>query len=128
MANAWRAPRRPEHKITQGYNDGMVTILTVSDEARPGYQPAERLTEAVKLPYAQRKVGLYRYYQAKQNQTRAQRVLRVPEPGIYEITNLDKARTEDGKLYRIDLVQTVPDVWPPSLDLTLADYSQGVSG
>lgn len=128
MANAWRAPRRPEHKITQDYNDGMVTILTVSDEARPGYQPVEKLTEAVKLPYAQRKVGLYRYYQAKQNQTRVQRVLRVPEPGIYEITNLDKARTENGRLYRIDLVQPVPDVRPPSLDLTLVDYIQGVSG
>lgn len=127
MANAWRAPRRPEHKITQGYNDGMVTILTVSDEARPGYQPVEKLTEAVELPYAKRKVGLYRYYQAKQNQTRVQRVLRVPEPGNYEITNLDKARTENGRLYRIDLVQPVPDVRPPSLDLTLVDYSQGVS-
>lgn len=127
MATAWKAPRRPDHKITQTYNDGAVTILTVTDEARPGYQPVEKLTEAVKLPYAQRKVGLYRYYQARQNQTRAQRVLRVPKPGNYEITNLDKAETEDGRLYRIDLVQTVPDVWPPSLDLTLADYSQGVS-
>lgn len=126
MPTAWKAPRRPEHKITQDYNDGMVAVLTATDTAQPGYQPVETLTEVVKLPYAQRKLGLYRYYQGRQNQTRVQRVLRVPEPPM-EITNRDLARTENGTLYRIDLVQTVPDVWPKSLDLTLAEYTQGVS-
>lgn len=126
MARPWKAPHRPEHKVTQDYNDGMLTVYRVTDTAEPGLLPVEELTKVVQLPYAERKVGLYRYYQAAQNQTRAQRVLRVPKPPM-EITNRDKAETEDGKIYRIDLVQTVPDVWPPSLDLTLADYTQGVS-
>lgn len=126
MARPWKAPHRPEHKVTQEYNDGMLTVYRVSDEAQPGYLPREKLEKLVKLPYCQRKLGLYRYYQARQNQTRIQRVLRVPQPPM-EITNRDRAETEDGKIYRIDLVQTVPDVWPPSLDLTLADYTQGVS-
>lgn len=124
MPQPWKAPRRPEHKVTQDYNDGMLTVYRVTDEAKPGYLPQEKLEKIVSLPYSQRKVGLYRYYQAKQNQSRVQRVLRVPQPA-QEISNLDKVVTENGKEYRIDLVQTVPDVYPPSLDLTLAAYRQG---
>lgn len=127
MPQPWKAPRRPEHKVTQDFNDGMSTICRVTDEAKPGYLPQEKLTVVVRLPYAQRKVGLYRYYQAKQNQSRVQRVLRVPQPA-QEITNRDKVITEDGREYRIDLVQTVPDVYPRSLDLTLAAYRQGAGG
>jgi hypothetical protein len=48
----------------------------------------------------------------------------VPQPAA-EITNRDKVVTEDGREYRVDLVQTVPDVYPDSLDLTLAAYRQG---
>lgn len=124
MAHEWRAPRRPEHKITQDFNDGMLTVYRVTDEAQPGYLPQEKLTKVVSLPYARRKVGLYRYYQAKQEQTRVQKVLRVPEPA-QKIKRLNKVITEDGEEYRIDLVQTVTDVYPPSLDLTLAAYRQG---
>lgn len=124
MPQPWKAPRRPEHKVTQDFNDGMLTVYRVTDEAQPGHLPQEKLTKVVSLPYAQRKVGLYRYYQARQNQSRVQRVLRVPQPA-QEISNLDKVVTENGKEYRIDLVQTVPDVYPPSLDLTLAAYRQG---
>ena len=124
MPQPWKAPRRPEHKVTQDYNDGMLTVYRVTDTAQPGRLPVEELTKVVQLPYAQRKVGLYRYYQAAQNQTRVQRVLRVPKPAA-EITNRDKVVTEDGREYRIDLVQTVPDVYPASLDLTLAAYRQG---
>ena len=124
MPQPWKAPRRPEHKVTQDFNDGMLTVYRVTDEAQPGYLPQEKLTKVVSLPYARRKVGLYRYYQAKQEQTRVQKVLRVPEPA-QKIKRLNKVITEDGEEYRIDLVQTVPDVYPPSLDLTLAAYRQG---
>lgn len=124
MPQPWKAPRRAEHKVTQDFNDGMLTVFRVTDEAQPGYLPQEKLTKVVSLPYKQRKVGLYRYYQAQQNQTRVQRVLRVPKPA-QEITNRDKVVTEDEREYRIDLVQTVPDVYPESLDLTLAAYRQG---
>ena len=121
---AWKAPGRPEHKITQSYNDGMLTVYTVSDEAAPGRQPVRRLTELVKLPYETRRVGIQRYYAAAQNQTKVQRVLRVPHSGK-PVTNRCLADTEDGSRYRIDLVQSVPDVYPPSDDLTLVVYEQG---
>ena len=32
--------------------------------------------------------------------------------------------TEDGQNYRVDLVQSVPDVWPESVDLTLSKIEQ----
>ena len=121
---AWMSPGRPEHKITQSYNDGMLTVYTVSDEAAPGRQPVRRLTELVKLPYETRRIGIQRYYAAAQNQTKVQRVLRVPHSGK-PVTNRCLADTEDGNRYRIDLVQFVPDVYPPSDDLTLVAYEQG---
>lgn len=121
---AWKAPGRPEHKVTQSYNDGMLTVYTVSDEAAPGRQPVRRLAELVKLPYETRRVGIQRYYAAAQNQTKVQRVLRVPHSGK-PVTNRCLADTEDGSRYRIDLVQFVPDVYPPSDDLTLVVYEQG---
>lgn len=121
---AWKAPGRPEHKITQSYNDGMLTVYTVADEAAPGRQPVRRLAELVKLPYETRRVGIQRYYAAAQNQTKVQRVLRVPHSGK-PVTNRCLADTEDGSRYRIDLVQFVPDVYPPSDDLTLVVYEQG---
>ena len=121
---AWKAPGRPEHKITQSYNDGMLTVYAVSDEAAPGRQPVRSLAELVKLPYETRRVGIQRYYAAAQNQTKVQRVLRVPHSGK-PVTNRCLADTEDGSRYRIDLVQSVPDVYPPSDDLTLVVYEQG---
>jgi hypothetical protein len=121
---SWKAPGRPEHKITQSYNDGMLTVYAVSDEAAPGRQPVRRLAELVKLPYETRRVGIQRYYAAAQNQTKVQRVLRVPHSGK-PVTNRCLADTEDGSRYRIDLVQSVPDVYPPSDDLTLVVYEQG---
>lgn len=121
---AWTSPGRPEHKITQSYNDGMLTVYAVSDEAAPGRQPVRRLAELVKLPYETRRVGIQRYYAAAQNQTKVQRVLRVPHSGK-PVTNRCLADTEDGSRYRIDLVQFVPEVYPPSDDLTLVVYEQG---
>lgn len=122
-----KSPHRPKHDVTQPFNDGLVTIFSVSDDAvLPGLQPVEKLTPKVKLPYEERKLGIQRYYQAKQNQIAVERVLRVPKPST-AITSQDVAQTEDGKQYRIDLVQTVPGVFPPSLDLTLKTYSQGVT-
>ena len=49
-------------------------------------------------------------------------MIRTPRHG--QITNQDVAVTEDGRTYRIDLVQTVDNVWPASVDLTLVRYDQ----
>ena len=121
----WKAPNRPNHEITQPYNDGMVTIFAAKDVAKPGYAPQVELTKKVTLPYAEQRLGIQRYYQGMQNQIEIERVIRVPKS--VQVNSQDVAQTEDGRKYRIDLVQNVLDVYPPSLDLTLVKVSQGVS-
>lgn len=118
-------PFRADSEISQSYNDGIVIIYDIKDTAQAGRAPAEELTAKVSLHYAEQKLGLTRYYQSKQVQIEAERVVRVPKSAV-EITNQDAARTEDGKLYRITLVQEVRDVYPTALDLTLSRISQGV--
>lgn len=122
MPSSWRAPGRPDHKISQSYNDGFVRVFSVSDEAQPGYQPIERLTEKVRLDYDERRAGLYRHYEARQNQIRVERVIRVQHAG--GVTSQDVVEDEQGRRYRVDLVQLVPDVYPVSDDLTLVAYRQ----
>lgn len=128
-------PRTDSKRAAEVYNDGVVTIYDVRDEAVNGFMPAPVYQVKATLAYQERKLGIRRYYDARQNQVRVERVIRVPKPsGVFQpegdapepmrITNQDAARTEDGKLYRIDMVQSVPDVYPPSLDLTLAVYEQ----
>ena len=77
----WKAPQRPAVKISQCYNDGIANVFTVSDAAAPGYLPIEELTPKISLRYEERRVGIRRYYDAKQNQIRVERVIRVPHAG-----------------------------------------------
>lgn len=121
---AWKAPFRPrtDNGVTQGYNDGLVMIYSVTDSAAPGYEPKPQLTKKLALRYEERSLGIRRYYEAMQNQISVERVVRCPR--VAGVTNQDVAQTEDGTYYRIDLVQAVTDVYPPSMDLTLAKYIQ----
>lgn len=119
---AWKAPQRPAVKISQCYNGGLANIFTVSDAAAPGYLPIEQLTPKISLRYEERRLGIRRYYEAAQNQIRVERVIRVPHAG--GVTSQDVVIDEKGQRYRVDLVQLVPDVYPPSDDLTLVEYEQ----
>lgn len=117
------APFRPrEERINQGYNDGVLTVYAVSDSARPGYQPVEKLLPKAVLRYEEQRLGLQRTYLAKQAQVDVERVVRTPRlPGV---SSQDVAVTEDGRQYLIDLVQSVDGIYPPSMDLTLARLAQ----
>lgn len=118
----WRAPNRPDNKISQSFNDGLVTVYAQTDTAAPGYQPKPVLEKKVALRYEERKLGIQRYYSAAQNQQRIERVLRVPKTA--KVNAQDVAITEDGRTYRIELVQLAPDVYPPCVDLTLSRIEQ----
>lgn len=122
---AWKAPHRPreDNAVTQNYGDGVVTVYAVRDAAAPGYQPVPELTPKYTLRYSEQRLGIQRYYSAAQNQIEVERVIRVPRAG--PISNQDVAVTEDGRRYRIDLVQAATGVYPASLDLTLVKYDQG---
>lgn len=117
-----KLPFRPGNEVTQTFNDGLVTVYRLTDEAKPGYMPKLKPVKVALLRYEERRLGLTRYYSAKQNNVQVERVVRVPKGA--PIAAQDIAVTEDGQEYAIDLVQTVDGVWPDSLDLTLAKVSQ----
>lgn len=118
----WKAPYRTGNEVTQSYNDGLVTVYSVTNTAQPGYQPKPALTKKVTLRYEEQRMGIQRFYSGKQNQVELERVIRTPRLNC--VSNQDVAVTEDGRQYRIDMVQSVSDIWPASMDLTLARVTQ----
>lgn len=119
---SWKAPHRPKGEVTQAYNDGVVTVYAVTDAGPPGGLPVEKPVKKAVLRYEERRLGLQRYYEGKQNQVEVERVLRTPRRK--GVSSQDLAVTEDGQQYRIDLVQSATDVYPPSMDLTLTRITQ----
>ena len=118
-----KLPFRPEDRqITQPYRDGVVKIYTITDAAQPGYQPKPTPALAETLFYAERRVGLQRYYSGKQAQVQVERVIRTQmRPSVNPQCI---AVTEDGTQYGIELVQQLQDVYPSSMDLTLVQIEQ----
>lgn len=117
----WKAPNRSKHEITQAFNDGIAAICTVCDVAKPGYAPQEKLTEKIRLRFAEQRLGIQRIYQSKQAQVEIVRVIRVPQAGA--VSAQDVAVLE-GKQYHIDTVQKVIGAYPPCVDLALTKIEQ----
>lgn len=115
-------PFRETNESSQTYNSGVVTVYRVEDGAEPGFAPAPVLQKKAALRYEELRLGLTRLYLGRQNNVRVEKVIRVPKGS--EVSSQDVAVTEDGRQYRIDAVQLVDGVWPPSLDLTLAKVEQ----
>lgn len=116
-------PFRPDNTISQTFNSGVCTLYRQRDTARPGYKPRPELERKAFLRYEELRMGLNRYYVARQADVEVERVIRVPRGSAGSMPNpQDVIRTEDGTHYRIDFVQRVPGVWPESLDLTLVRY------
>ena len=107
-------------KKTQTFNDGVVNIYTVDDIATPGNKPKDGLKLPPKyeaLHYEERIVGMGRFWTAKQDHVQIDRLIRVPR--LENISSQDVAIPVDGKQYEIKQIQYVPDVEPPSMDLSL---------
>ena len=122
MARQWRAPHRPDNEITQELNSGVVYIYSVEDSAQPGYQPKPALKLKLTLRYEEQRLGINRLYLSRQNQAEIEKVIRVPRQD--SISNQDVAILENGSQYSIDYTQTVQDVYPPCLDLSLVKVEQ----
>lgn len=124
-----KAPFRPDNEISQSYNSGVCMVYRQTDTAAPGYAPRRRLEEKSLLRYEEQRMGLNRYYAARQVDVEAERVIRVPKgPAAAIPTPQDVVKTDNGIFYRVELVQTVPGVWPASLDLTLVRYLPNPEG
>lgn len=113
-------PNRPSNKITQSFNSGVVRFCGVKNKARAGYAPRQCLYLKFLLRFDEQRMGILRYYQSLQNQIRIDRVIRVPKACI---TNQDMAIIDSIK-YRIDMVQTVKDIYPDCMDVTLIRIDQ----
>ena len=122
MARQWKAPHRPDNEITQELNSGVVYIYSVEDSAQPGYQPKPALKLKLTLRYEEQRLGINRLYMSRQNQAEIEKVIRVPRQD--SISNQDVAILENGSQYSIDYTQTVQDVYPPCLDLSLVKVEQ----
>lgn len=111
-----KTPFRTSDEISQQYNDGIVRIYSVTDDAAPGRQPKESLKEKYVLRFQERALGINRLYLSRQNHAQIDRVIRVQRVAV---SPQDVAVTHDGKQYRVDTVQAVMEAYPPSLDLSL---------
>lgn len=99
------------------YNDGVCQIYAVKNKAPPGGLHQDALVFKIGgLRYSNRMVGVARYYTAKQNNVRADRLIRVPRR---EEISVRDVCVVGGLQYRIEQVQHPPEVQPPCLDLTL---------
>lgn len=118
----WRKPNRPKNEISQTFNDGVLTVYSVDVGVVPDYETLNGLTKKSMLHYSERRMGVQRYYAGIQAQTKIDRVLRCQDAGLVEPH--DVVITESGKHYLVQLVQSCYDVYPPSVDVSLAAIVQ----
>jgi len=100
----------------QTYNDGVAVILKAEDQAESGDAPDLVYAPAEKLCYESRTVGVSRFYQAMQNNIKADLLLRFPRRGW--VTVHDRVRVS-GTDYLIRQIQYPVEARPLSMDLTL---------
>lgn len=112
-------------KLTQTFNDGILTVYSVGNIASAGNKPKNGLTAKINnLRYEERVVGMSRYYLAAQAQVKVNHMLRVPR--INSVSTQDIVIPTDGKQYKIVQIQYIQGVEPACMDLSLervtADY------
>lgn len=103
----------------QEFNDGVVNIFTVANNALPGDTPKKKLrVKHEGLRYEERTVGMGRFWTAAQNNVKIDIILRVPR--MRDVCTQDIAIPSfDKQQYEIKQVQYPPDVQPPVMDLSL---------
>ena len=100
----------------QVYSDGILQLYKACDAAEEGNAPDIRHKPMGKMWYQSRTVGVSRYYQAMQNNVKADLLVRIPKrKGLTtnDMVTIGKTR------YAIKQIQYPVDVIPPSMDLTL---------
>lgn len=103
---------------TQTFNDGIVDIYKVGNIAQPGNMPKDGLTKKVgPLRYEERTVGMGRFWTAMQSQVKINLIFRVQR--INSVSTQDVIIPNDGNQYKIMQIQYVPNIEPPSMDLSL---------
>lgn len=99
------------------FNDGIVRIYRVRNQAEAGGMPRPRPCCLETLRFARRTVGVARYWAAKQEQVQADLLIRCPRRE--SVSTQDVAVLTDGRQYEIKQIQTPEGICPPVMDLTL---------
>lgn len=103
------------------FNDGVVKIYRVTDEAAAGELPKEKLELKETLRYERRIVGFKRYYAALQANQQIEGIIRCP---YRDTVSAQDIAEKEGKQYQITLIQIPEDIYPPVMDLTLSRLEQ----
>lgn len=103
--------------LTQTFNDGVLHIYSVENVAESGNMPKDGLKAKVKnIRYAERTVGMGRYWTAMQEHVQITRLIRAQK---IENVNVHDVVVIKGKQYKIVQIQYVQDTSPPCMDLSL---------
>lgn len=89
------------------FDDGILTIYTVTNTAQPGQMPVEGLEEKEKYYYGFDTLGINRYYTALQAQQQIEAVVNVP--GWGDIAATDVCALDNGDQFRIVMRQPAMD-------------------
>jgi len=107
----------------QTFNDGVCSIYAVKNSAAAAKKPVETLERKLGgIRYANRTVGMSRFWSAKQANVQIDRLLRMPY--FAAVSTQDVAITEDGTQYSIKQIQRPEDVYPPVMDVSLEKVVQ----
>lgn len=91
---------------------GIAAIMRREDSAGRGDRPGAHTVEVYRSPYAERTVGMSRFYTAKQANDRIDmlvRILRPDDPGIVIHADDMCVLSHDGMTYRITQAQYIRD-------------------
>jgi len=101
----------------QTFNDGICSIHAQVNASTPGNKPVMKLKQiAERVPFEKRRVGIKRFYDAKQENAEIERLIRIPAQ--FKISTQDICMI-DNVQYGIYQVQDVLDTMPQAKDLSL---------
>lgn len=101
----------------QTFNDGICSIFAKSNNSKPGNMPVTGLEKkADRVPFERRKVGIRRFYDAKQENVEIELLLRIPE--AFHVSTQDIC-VVSGVQYGIYQVQDVTNTMPKAKDISL---------
>lgn len=102
----------------QTFNDGVLSIYALENDAQEGDMPNNKLVlKADGIRYEERVAGAKRFWSAKQSKVTVSKLLRIPQA-----INLEEGNVVipiDKKQYEIVQIQTINETCPPCYDLSL---------
>lgn len=107
--------------MAERFSDGIAVISDNNARNGVGNIPRDKLTEKSRLRFREKTVGINRFYQALQNNSLIERMIRCPrrdDVSVFDIVQLIPNGT-DKDYYKIAQIQYPDEVHPPVMDIAL---------